>query len=65
MHVRDFSIDENSGMANKGKYKAFTEKNTLGPNGVKTGVDSLKELGVTHVHLLPVYDFGSVKRTDG
>jgi pullulanase len=60
LHVRDFSIDENSGMTNKGKYKAFTEKNTTGPNGVKTGVDSLKELGVTHVHLLPVYDFGSV-----
>jgi pullulanase len=60
LHVRDFSIDENSGMSNKGKYKAFTEKNTTGPNGVKTGVDSLKELGVTHVHLLPVYDFGSV-----
>jgi pullulanase len=60
LHVRDFSIDEKSGMTNKGKYKAFTEKNTTGPSGVKTGVDSLKELGVTHVHLLPVYDFGSV-----
>ncbi|HYK75052.1 MAG TPA: type I pullulanase, partial [Pseudoneobacillus sp.] len=60
LHVRDFSIDENSGMTNKGKYKAFTEKGTTGPNGVKTGIDSLKELGVTHVHLLPVYDFGSV-----
>lgn len=60
LHVRDFSIDENSGMTNKGKYKAFTESNTTGPNGVKTGLDSLKELGVTHVHLLPVYDFGSV-----
>lgn len=60
LHVRDFSIDENSGMTNKGKYKAFTETGTTGPNGVKTGVDSLKELGVTHVHLLPVYDFGSV-----
>jgi pullulanase len=60
LHVRDFSIDENSGLINKGKYKAFTETNTTGPNGVKTGVDSLKELGVTHVHLLPVYDFGSV-----
>ncbi|MDZ5471857.1 type I pullulanase [Bacillus sp. 31A1R] len=60
LHVRDFSIDENSGMTNKGKYKAFTETGTKGPNGVKTGVDSLKELGITHVHLLPSYDFGSV-----
>jgi pullulanase len=60
LHVRDFSINEDSGMTNKGKYKAFTETGTTGPNGVKTGIDSLTELGVTHVHLLPVYDFGSV-----
>ncbi|MDQ0229451.1 type I pullulanase [Metabacillus malikii] len=60
LHVRDFSIDEQSGMKNKGKYLAFTETGTTGPNGVKTGVDSLKELGVNYVHLLPTYDFGSV-----
>ncbi|QNF29202.1 MULTISPECIES: type I pullulanase [Metabacillus] len=60
LHVRDFSIDEQSGMKNKGKYLAFTEKRTTGPNGVKTGVDSLKQLGVNYVHLLPTYDFGSV-----
>jgi pullulanase len=60
LHVRDFSINEESGMKNKGKYKAFTETGTTGLNGVKTGIDSLTELGVTHVHLLPVYDFGSV-----
>ncbi|WP_186579286.1 type I pullulanase [Aquibacillus kalidii] len=60
LHVRDFSIDENSGMTNKGKYLAFTEQGTTGPSGVKTGVDSLKELGVNYVHLLPTYDFGSV-----
>lgn len=60
VHVRDFSINKNSGIRNKGKYLAFTETGTRGPNGEKTGVDHLKELGVTHVHLLPVYDFGSV-----
>ncbi|WP_368659077.1 type I pullulanase [Metabacillus halosaccharovorans] len=60
LHVRDFSIDEQSGMDNKGKYLAFTETGTTGPNGVKTGIDSLKELGVNYVHLLPTYDFGSV-----
>jgi len=60
LHVRDFSINEESGMENKGKYLAFTEEGTTGPNGVKTGIDSLKELGVNYVHLLPTYDFGSV-----
>lgn len=58
LHVRDFSVDENSGMKNKGKYLAFTENGTQGPNGEKTGVGHLKELGITHVHVLPVYDFG-------
>ncbi len=60
VHVRDFSIDENSGMKYKGKYLAFTEKSTKGINGVSTGVDHLKELGITHIHLLPVFDFASV-----
>lgn len=60
VHVRDFSIHENSGMKNKGKYLAFTETGTKGPDGEKTGIEHIKELGVTHVHLLPVYDFGSI-----
>lgn len=60
VHVRDFSVDENSGMHNKGKYLAFAENGTQGPGGEKTGVEHLKELGITHVQLLPVYDFGSV-----
>lgn len=60
VHVRDFSVDENSGMHNKGKYLAFAENGTQGPDGEKTGVEHLKELGITHVQLLPVYDFGSV-----
>lgn len=62
-HVRDFSSDPESGINNKGKYLAFTEKGTKGPNGVPTGLDHLKELGITHLHLLPVYDFASVDET--
>ncbi len=64
VHVRDFSIDASSGMMNKGKYLAFTERGTKGLNGVATGVDSLKELGITHVQVLPVEDFASVDETD-
>ncbi len=60
LHVRDFSIADNSGIQNKGKYLAFTETGTTTPEGTATGIDHLKDLGVTSVHLLPVYDYGSV-----
>lgn len=60
LHVRDFSIAPSSGMAHKGKYLAFSEQGTLSPKGLSTGIDHLKELGITHVHLLPVNDFSSV-----
>jgi len=60
LHVRDFSISPTSGIKNKGKYLAFTEEGTLSPEGQQTGIDHLKELGITHVHFLPVYDFLTV-----
>jgi pullulanase len=60
LHVRDFSLDENSGMKNKGKFLAFTERGTKNSFGDPTGLDHLINLGVTHVHLLPVFDFASV-----
>lgn len=60
VHVRDFSIAENSGMTHKGQYLAFTEQGTRGPEDVTTGVDSLRELGITHVQLLPVEEFASI-----
>lgn len=63
LHVRDASTDENSGITNKGKFLGLTETGTKTPSGISTGLDHIKELGVTHVHLLPVYDFGSVNET--
>ncbi len=60
LHVRDFSSSPNSGLNNKGMYLAFTEEGVVNSKGEKTGIEHLKELGITHVHLLPVYDFGSV-----
>jgi pullulanase len=60
LHVRDFSIDEYSGIKHKGKYLAFTEENTHSPEGIKTGLSHLVELGITHVHLLPIFDFFTV-----
>ena len=61
LHVRDLSIDASSGIkaANAGKYLAFTETKTSN-SGTSTAVASIKELGVTHVELLPVFDFASV-----
>lgn len=63
MHHRDFSIHETSGAANKGKYLALTEEGTRNPDGLATGIDHLKELGVTYVQLLPSTDFITVDET--
>jgi len=60
MHIRDFSVDVNSGMVHRGKYLAFTEAGTKTQEGLSTGIDHLKELDITHVHLLPIFDFSSV-----
>ena len=66
LHVRDFSINEASGMENKGKYLAFTERGTTVPGTeISTGVDYMVNLGVNYVHLLPVYDINSVDETVG
>ncbi|MYN01680.1 DUF3372 domain-containing protein [Pseudoduganella sp. DS3] len=57
LHVRDFSINDLSvSAANRGKYTAFRE---AGSNGMKH-LAMLAKAGMTDVHLLPVYDLGSV-----
>lgn len=67
IHIRDFSIDVSSGVSseNRGKYKAFTETGTTinGEGRVSTCVDYLKKLGVTHVQMMPMYDYASVDET--
>ena len=63
LHVRDVSISEDSGITNKGKFLGLTEEGTNGPGGVSTGLDHLKELGITHLHLLPSFDFRSIDET--
>ena len=64
MHHRDMSMSPTSGIANKGKFLAMTEEGTVSPEGEKTGIDHLKDLGVTHVHILPSYDYNSVDETN-
>lgn len=60
MHHRDFSVSPTSGIQNKGKFLALTETGTKTPQGLKSGIDHLKELGVTHIHILPSYDYASI-----
>jgi type I pullulanase len=64
-HIRDLTIAPNSGVSNqyKGKFLGVAETGTKGPNGVKTGLSYIKDLGVTHVELLPMFDYNSVDET--
>jgi len=58
IHIRDFSIAENSGVQHKGNYLGFTEENTTLPGtDIKTGLDHLVELGINTIQLLPIQDF--------
>lgn len=63
LHIRDASISASSGIKNKGKFLGLTEKGIKNAEGFSTGLDHLKELGVTHIHLLPFYDYNSVDET--
>ena len=64
LHVRDLSMDTASGIVNKGKFLGLTEAGTQSPQGATTGLDHIKELGVTHIHLLPSFDFGYLDEKD-
>lgn len=63
LHVRDLSVDENSGIQHKGKFLGIAEAGTKNAAGHATGLDHMKDLGITHLHLLPSYDYGSVDET--
>ena len=60
LHIRDFSISETSGIVNKGKCLGHTEKNTQNASGRKTGLDYLIDLGITHIQILPMFDYATV-----
>ena len=66
-HVRDFSESPSSGMVHRGQYLAFTETDTTvnGEGMAPTGISYLNYLGITHVHLLPVFDYATVDERDG
>ena len=60
LHVRDLSSDPNSGIRRKGKFLGLIETGTTNRSGFPTGLDHIKSLGVTHLQLLPIFDYGSV-----
>ncbi len=63
LHVRDLSSDASSGITNTGKFLGLIETGTTTESGIPTGLDHMKDLGITHLHLLPSYDYGSVDET--
>lgn len=63
-HIIDHTIKETSHQ-HKGKYLGVAERGTVNDHGHKTGLDHLVELGITHLHLLPVHDMGSVDELKG
>ena len=63
IHVRDLSSDPSSGISNTGKFLGFTETGTKNADGLATGIDHIKDLGVTHVQILPSYDYATVDET--
>jgi len=63
LHVRDLSMDEASGIQQKGKFLGLTEAGTTNPAGLATGLDHIAEMGITHLHLLPSFDYRSIDET--
>ncbi len=60
VHIRDFTIHPDSGIRQKGKFLGLAEKGTRTMDGTPTGLDHLVELGITHVHLMPIFDFYTI-----
>jgi pullulanase len=63
-HIRDLTMHPNSGAVNKGTYLGAAETETKSPMGLETGLSYIKNLGVTHIELLPVHDFEGVDELD-
>lgn len=64
-HIRDLTKNANSGVseANRGKYLGVIEEGTTNSEGKATGLDYLKQLGITHVQIQPMFDYASVDET--
>lgn len=64
MHVRDFSVANSSGIKGKATYKGLVESGTINEEGFTTGIDYVKQLGVTHVQIMPVQEFQTIDESN-
>ncbi|MBP1549132.1 MAG: type I pullulanase, partial [Oscillospiraceae bacterium] len=64
LHVRDFSIDKSGNFCYKGRFLAFVENGVINAAGDKIGIDHIKEMGVTHVQLMPIFDYERIDETN-
>lgn len=64
LHVRDLSADASGKFCYKGRFLGFVEGGLINDSGDKIGIDHIKELGVTHVHLMPSFDFQTTDETE-
>ena len=58
--VADITGDASSNVKNRGKFLGLTEAGTKNDKGQATGLDYLKQLGITHVQIMPAFDFASI-----
>ncbi|GAA4846856.1 type I pullulanase [Algivirga pacifica] len=63
LQIRDMSISPTSGSAYPGKYLGLAESGTTSKDGLSTGIDHIEEMGVTHAHILPAFDYHTVDET--
>ena len=63
LHIRDVTIHPESGATHKGKFLGLSESGTTTSKGTPTALDHIADLGVTHVHILPAFDFRSIDET--
>ena len=64
LHVRDFSVDKSGNFCYKGRFLAFIENGLINAAGDKIGIDHIKEMGVTHVQLMPIFDYERIDETN-
>lgn len=64
LHVRDFSSDKSANFRLRGKFGAFCENRVTNGFSDTVGLDYIASLGVTHIHLLPVFDSQTIDEND-
>lgn len=57
--VRDMTMNPNSGAVHNGKFLGLTEEDTKTSKNELTGISYIKDLGVTHVQIMPIFDYAA------